>query len=59
VHDYYAPVIPVNATSLKELLLKEVHNTALGGHLGYYKMINLLQGRFWWKGLRADVRKFI
>ena len=59
VNDYHAPIIPVGANDLKKLILLEVHSSALGGHLGLFKMKRLLEKRFHWKNLQGDLVKFL
>ena len=51
VKDYHAPIIPVGATDFKKLIMLEVHSSALGGHLGLFKMKKILEKRFCWKNL--------
>ena len=59
VRDYHALIIPVGATDLKKLIFLEVHSSALGGHLGLFKMKHLLEKRFYWKNLQQDLVKFL
>ena len=51
IKDYRAPIILVIAVDFKKLLLLEVHASALGGHMGLFKMRKLLEKRFFWKKL--------
>ena len=52
VKDYHAPIIPVGATDLKKLIFLEAHSSALGGHLGLFKMKRLLEKHFYWRNLQ-------
>ena len=47
-------VIP---TPLIYTLLHEFHNCK--GHQGSDRMFNLLKRKFWWKGMRRDVKSYI
>ena len=49
--DYHTPIIPASALDLKKLIFLEVHASALGGHLGLYKMRKVLEKHFYWKNL--------
>ena len=51
IQDYHAPIIPATAMDFKKLIFLEVHSSALGGHLGLFKMRKLLEKRFAWKNL--------
>ena len=59
INDYHAPIVPVTATDFKKLILLEVHASALGGHLGLFKMHKLIEKRFFWKSLQQDIIKFL
>ena len=41
---------------LRKNLFEQVHNHRLGGHFGVSKTFFNLRKRFWWVGMRADVR---
>ena len=58
INDYYAPVVPASDRELVNVILLELHASALGGHLAYRKMYDLCKSRFWWKTLRLDVLRF-
>ena len=51
-------VIPGDATDLQELIMRELHASALGGHLGRRKLEALVRERFFWPRLGQDVRRF-
>ena len=39
VHDHFCPVLPDNKSSTVQVLLSDLHSSALGGHLGYRKLL--------------------
>ena len=51
-------VIP-DDSSLKDKILFEYHNTPLGGHLGFYRVLHKLQSCFWWSGMSRYLRSYI
>ena len=42
-----------------QTVLKEFHNSPLGGHQGYEKTLDKIKRQYMWQGLYKDVRKFI
>ena len=50
--------MPSDATELKTKILRELHESPLGGHLGARKLSRLVSDRFVWSGLEAEVRDF-
>ena len=48
-------ITPVN---LKQQILRQVHNHRLGGHFSIKKTLYNVRTRFWWPGLRADVKRW-
>ena len=58
VHENWVFVLPSDAPELRELILRELHATALGGHLGRKKLDQLVRQRFWWPTLDRDLRRF-
>ena len=58
VSDQFVPVIPGDAQELQEAILRELHASALGGHLGRRKLDELVKKRFFWPSISRDVRKF-
>ena len=55
VEDAYIPVLPSADRELVDAVCAELHNTALGGHLGVRKMYSMCKKRFWWKTMRTDI----
>jgi hypothetical protein len=45
-----------NITSIRELILKEAHETAYSIHPSSEKMYQDLKKRFWWYGMKRDSR---
>ncbi len=44
---------------LRQQILYHFHASSLTSHLGSPKTLDLLSQRFWWKGMRTDVRKWV
>lgn len=40
-------------------ILKQLHESPLGGHSGYHKTLKRVQTDFFWHGLRTFVRSFV
>lgn len=51
-------VIP-SIGGLRELIISEVHDSLLGGHLGVTKCVAALRHRVWWLGLEQSVREYV
>eukprot|EP01018_Ginkgo_biloba_P033322 Gb_18633 [translate_table: standard] len=49
--------IPVGP--MRENIIRELHNSGLGGHFGRDKTITLVKDRYYWPGLRKRVAKFV
>ena len=45
-------------TELRPSLISEAHAGLFSGHLSERKVYDRLHHRFWWRGMRADVRRF-
>lgn len=52
------PVVPRGDRALVQLILRELHCSVLGGHLGPKKLMALLRTRFYWHGMAQDVDRF-
>jgi hypothetical protein len=48
-----------NLKHIKELILKEAHESAYSIHHGSTKMYNDLKTRYWWYGMKPDVTKYV
>ena len=48
----------VNPVNLNQQISNQVHNHRLGGHFGIKKTLHNVRMRFWWPGLKADVKRW-
>jgi transposase InsO family protein len=46
----------VAPTKLRSLIMKQLHDTRLGGHLGVTKTLARIKQRFYWPGCKKDVK---
>jgi hypothetical protein len=46
-----------NEAKKKEVLLV-YHDSQLAGHLGFHKTLELIRRRYWWKGMRKEVKAY-
>ena len=42
----------------REELMREAHDVRFSGHFAEKKIFELLRQRYWWPGMRADVRRY-
>ena len=49
----------VLGSSLKQFFFKSAHDSPLAGHPGFFKTYRMLRERFYWKGLKSDVIKYV
>ena len=56
---YKDKIYLVLESTLKDKILREVHDAPLARHPGYLKTYRKVQERFYWKGLKEDVLKYI
>ena len=47
-----------NSPSLRTRLIRECHDTPIGGHFGRDKTLEALRPRFYWNGMYTDVEKY-
>ena len=59
VGDHFCPVLPDNQSSTIDVVLSDLHSSALGGHLGYRKLLKLVQSRFYFEGMQKTVDAFV
>ena len=59
VDDTFCPVIPEASSSSVDVILSDLHNSALGGHLGFRKLLQAVSKRFYWRGMHASVKNFV
>jgi hypothetical protein len=48
-----------NITSIRELILKEAHETTYSIHPGSEKMYQDLKKRFWWYGMKREIAEYV
>jgi hypothetical protein len=48
-----------NVQSIRELILKEAHETAYSIHLGSEKMYQDLKKKFWWYGMKREIAEHV
>ncbi|WVZ88900.1 hypothetical protein U9M48_035367 [Paspalum notatum var. saurae] len=48
-----------NIKSIRDLILKEAHETAYSIHPGSEKMYQDLKQKFWWYGMKCEVAKYV
>jgi hypothetical protein len=48
-----------NITSIRELILKEAHETAYSIHPGSEKIYQDLKRRFWWYGMKREIADYV
>ena len=59
IDDHFCPVIPTSGSSSVNVILSDLHNSALGGHLGYKKLLKAVLKRFYWRGMHDSIKQFI
>jgi hypothetical protein len=55
--DYFCPVVPRESDIINQIL-RDLHSSSLGGHLGFHKLYKICCKRFYWHNMRADIDKF-
>jgi hypothetical protein len=48
-----------NAQELKLAILKEMHNVAYAGHLGYQKTMAAVKSHYFWSGMKKEIVEYI
>jgi Integrase zinc binding domain len=56
INDTFCPIVPDSKSSSVVVILSDLHNSALGGHLGFKKLLKAVSTRFYWRGLYASVK---
>ena len=59
VHKGRDQLVLPSGGGFRDTVLQELHDTALGGHLGAAKTLEALQARVWWPHMRADVEAYV
>jgi predicted alpha/beta-fold hydrolase len=55
--DYFCPVVPRECDLIAQIL-RDLHASSLGGHLGFLKLYKIVQKRFYWQDMRGDIDRF-
>ena len=56
---YKYHIYSVPKSTLKEKIMKSMHDTPLAGHPGYFNTYRKIRYRFSWKGLKDDVLRHV
>ena len=56
---YHGDVEAVTRDRVPGILLACHDNPATGGHFGRDKTYQKIHARYWWKGMKADIEKYI
>ena len=59
VHKGCDQLVLPSGGGFRDTVMRELHDTALGGHLGAAKTLEALQARVWWPHMRADVEAYV
>ncbi|CAH9134314.1 unnamed protein product [Cuscuta epithymum] len=51
-------VLPKNSPRVTKIM-NEYHNTAVGGHSGYFRTMKRIFTLFYWPGMRKDIQRFV
>ena len=51
-------VIPKGSPRIP-LILHEFHNTAKGGHFGFFRTYKRIAGLLWWEGMKKSIQQFV
>ena len=57
--DHFCPVIPDRSSSSVQVVLSDLHSSALGGHLGFKKLLKTVTKRFFWQNMSESVSTFV
>ena len=56
VDDNFCPVVPTVGSSSINVILSDLHNSSLGGHLSYKKLLKAVSKRFYWRNLQGSIK---
>ena len=59
VLSYHGRICVPNVKELKELILREAHDTPYSIHPGGTKMYQDLREKFWWHGMKREIGSYI
>ncbi|WVZ23326.1 hypothetical protein V8G54_001870 [Vigna mungo] len=51
-------VIPKNSSKIP-LILKEFHDSALGGHSGFFRTYKRISGLLFWEGMKKEIQQYV
>ena len=54
----FCPVVPKGDTDMIDVILRDLHASALGGHLSVRKLLAKVRRRFYWQNMFASVDRF-
>jgi len=54
-----SPLRLVIPRSMRDYVLRMCHDHPTAGHLGNHKTYHRIRDRYWWKGLRKDIREYV
>ena len=58
VADHFCPVIPVGDEDIINVILRDYHASALGGHLSTKKLLAKVKKKFYWQNMFKSVDTF-
>ena len=51
-------VVPKNSPRIP-LILQEFHDTAMGGHSGFFRTYKRVSGLLWWEGMKKSIQQYV
>ena len=51
-------VVPKNSPKIP-LILQEFHDTAMGGHSGFFRTYKRVSGLLWWEGMKKTIQQYV
>lgn len=56
---YKDRIVPPKGSSKILTILKEFHDTAIGGHAGIFRTYKRISALFYWEGMKLDIQNFV